>query len=104
MPTHETFFKRIREKQPDLPTVMMTRPAIVYGKNEKKRREIVLNTYRNALASGDKNVYFIDGEAFFGTKDRHLCTADGTHPNDLGFYRMAEVIEPVIKKILESNR
>lgn len=102
--THEPFFRRIREKQPDLPIVMMTRPAIVYGDKEKKRREIVLNTYRNALASGDKNVYFIDGEAFFGTKDRHLCTADGTHPNDLGFYRMAEVIEPVIKKILESNR
>lgn len=101
--THEPFFKRIREKHPSLPIIMMTRPAIIYGEDEKKRREIVLTTYRNALEVGDKNVYFIDGELFFGKKDRHLCTADGIHPNDLGFYRMAECVEPVIRKILEEN-
>ena len=98
--THEPFFKRIREKHPDLPVVMMTRPAIYYAKNDA-RREVVQTTYRNALAAGDKNVYFIDGEQFYGDHDRHLCTADGTHPNDLGFYRMASCIEPVIKEILE---
>ena len=101
--THEPFFKRIREAHPTLPIVMMTRPAITYGEDEKKRREIVLTTYRNALEAGDKNVYFIDGEQFFGNRDRHLCTADGIHPNDLGFYRMAECVEPVIRKILEEN-
>ena len=81
----------------------MTRPAVIYGDHEKKRREVVLKTYNNAIASGDKNVYFIDGESFFGDKDRHLCTADGIHPNDLGFYRMAECVEPVIKAILEQQ-
>ena len=99
--THEPFSKRIREKNPELPVIMMTRPAITYGENEQKRREVVLATYRNALDAGDKNVYFIDGEKFFGDKDRHLCTADGVHPNDLGFHRMAECVEPVIRKILE---
>lgn len=99
--THEPFFKRIREKNPNLPVVMMTRPAIAYGEDEKKRREVVLATYQNALDAGDQNVYFIDGERFFGHIDRHLCTADGVHPNDLGFYRMAECVEPVIKQILE---
>ena len=33
--THESFFKRIREKHPDLPVVMMTRPAVTYGEDEK---------------------------------------------------------------------
>lgn len=101
--THEPFFKRIREVHPNLPIIMMTRPSVVYGDHEKKRREVVLKTYNNAIASGDKNVYFIDGESFFGDKDRHLCTADGIHPNDLGFYRMAECVEPVIKAILEQQ-
>lgn len=101
--THEPFFRRIREKHPDLPIIMMTRPAVVYGEDEKMRRDIVLTTYRNAIDSGDKNVYFIDGEQFFGEKDRHLCTADGIHPNDLGFYRMATCVEPVIKKILDKH-
>jgi hypothetical protein len=60
-----------------------------------------LATYQNALKAGDENVYFIDGEVFFGEYDRELCTVDRIHPNDLGFYRMAQVIEPVIKSILD---
>ena len=47
----------------------------------------------------DKHVYFIDSEGFLG--DDHLGTVDGTHPNDLGFARMLEVITPKIKKILK---
>lgn len=99
--THEPFFKRVREKCPQLPIVMMSRPSIAYDEEEKKRREVILKTYNNALSSGDKNVYFIDGERFYGDTDRHMCTADGIHPNDLGFYRMAECVEPVIKSILD---
>lgn len=101
--THEAFFKVIRERNPELPVVMMTRPAERYGEDEKKRREVVRATYQRALDSGDKNVYFIDGETFFGDFDRELCTVDTVHPNDLGFYKMASVIEPVIKSILESK-
>ena len=60
-------------------------------------------TYENAIKAGDKNVYFIDGETFFGETDRELCTLDRVHPNDLGFSKMASVVEPVIKSILEKN-
>ena len=47
----------------------------------------------------EKHIYFIDSEGFLG--DDHLGTVDGTHPNDLGFARMLEVITPKIKKILK---
>ena len=100
--THEPFFRRIREKRPDLPIVMMSRPAIEYTEEYVQRREIIRRTYENARNAGDTNVYFIDGEQFYGPSDRDLCTLDRTHPNDLGFYRMASVIEPVIKSILEN--
>ena len=98
--THEPFFKRIREKNPDLPVVIMTKPDFDYDPEEPERRKVIYKTYENAVNSGDKNVYFIDGQTFFGEKDRHFCTCDCCHPNDLGFYRMAQVIEPVIKQIL----
>ena len=101
--THEPFFKHIREAQPDLPIVMMTRPAITYADDHKARREVVRTTYENALKAGDKKVYFIDGETFFGDSDRELCTLDRVHPNDLGFAKMASVVEPVIKEILEKE-
>ena len=99
--THEPFFKVIRKANPDLPVIMMTRPKNNYTQEEKQRREIVKSTYLNAVESGDKNVYFIDGETFFGKADGNSCLIDGLHPNDLGFHRMAEKIEPLLKEILE---
>ncbi len=101
--THEAFFKRIREKDPDLPVVILTKPDFDYSPDNRRRREVIRRTYENAVSAGDRNVWFIDGETFFGEKDRHLCTCDCCHPNDLGFYRMAEVIEPVVKSILEAR-
>lgn len=101
--THEPFFKRIREKNPDLPVIMMSKPASIYYEEDKERREIIKTTYNNAIENGDKNVYFIDGETFFGETDRNICTMDTCHPNDLGMMRMANIIEPVIKKILDLN-
>ena len=100
--THEPFFKRVREKRPTLPIVMITRPCANYKEDERARRKVIMTTYENAIKSGDKNVYFIDGEEFFkNDPDRELCFIDTIHPNDLGFAKMTQVIEPVIKKILE---
>lgn len=98
--THEPFFKRIREKHPTMPILFLTRPNFDYTEDAAERRTVVEKTYKNALANGDKNVYYLDGETFFGTEDRHLCSIDATHPNDLGAYRMAKVILPTIKKML----
>ncbi len=99
--THKPFFERIREKHPDIPVVMMTRPAEIYTDVFKARREVVKATYEWARKNGDENVYFIDGETFYGDDNRNMCSFDNTHPNDLGFYRMAKVIYPVLKEILK---
>ncbi len=103
--THETFFKIIREKNPTLPIVMMSKPDFDSNVEENTaRRNIIKQTYENALACGDKNVYFIDGESFFGDTDRSICTVEGCHPTDLGFMRMAEKVYPVLKSILEKKQ
>ena len=73
--------------------------ALDYG-DAAERRAVVEETYRQALAAGDRHVRYIDGETFYGETDRDLCTIDTTHPNDLGFYRMATVIRPVIEELL----
>ncbi len=99
--THEPFFKFIREKLPDLPVVMMSAPNYDHITEADERRAIIKRTYENAKATGDENVYFIDGKDFFGNEERQFCTTDTTHPNDYGFHKMAKVIEPVMKEILE---
>ena len=102
--THKPFFERIREKNPTLPIVIMSRPDFDYDIDSGERREVIKETYLAAKNNGDGNVYFIDGETFFGNEERHLCTVDAIHPNDLGFYRMAEVIQPVIQSILKNDQ
>ncbi|MBP3543509.1 MAG: hypothetical protein J6J86_04720, partial [Lachnospiraceae bacterium] len=100
--THEPFFKLIREKQPNLPVVMMSKPDTDKNIEDSKRRvEIIRKTYQNAVDAGDNNVWFINGMEFFGEHGRAECTVDGTHPNALGFMRMAEKVYPVLKEILE---
>ena len=102
--THEPFFKIIREANPTLPIVMMSKPDFDSDAEEsKQRRDIIKSTYNNAIKNGDKNVYFIDGETFFGDTERSICTIEGCHPTDLGFMRMAERIYPVLKSILEKS-
>ena len=101
--THERFFECIRSAQPLLPIVIVSRPDWGHDVEEAKlRRAICRKTYTDAVNAGDRNVYFIDGHRLFASKDRDDCTVDGAHPNDLGFYRMAAVIYPVLRAALET--
>jgi len=100
--THEPFFCRIREKNPDLPVIMVTRPSYIPSSDTDRRAEVIYATYRNAVNAGDKNVWFVDGREFFGNRAA-LCSCDNCHPNDLGFYFMAEKIKPIVREILESR-
>ena len=63
---------------------------------------IIYKTYLNAVDNGDKNVYFIDGKTIYEDVGYDLCTVDGCHPNDLGFWCMANSIENVIRNILNN--
>ena len=98
--THKPFFDRIRRAHPTLPILMMTRPAEVYEPDFVARRQVVMDTYQAARKAGDVRVWFIDGETFYGETDRNMCSFDDCHPNDLGFYRMATVIRPVLEEML----
>lgn len=95
--THERFFLKIREKNPDLPVVMLSKHDC-WAPDSKKRRDIIEATYKNAVSAGDKNVYFIDGADLLTYGD---ATVDGCHPNDLGFYLMAKRIGDLFAQILK---
>lgn len=101
--THEPFFKAVRAKQPNLPIIMMSICKFSGTPTEIARREVIRATYEHAVKAGDKNVWFIPGEALFGTEDRDACTVDGSHPNDLGFYRMYQTVLPVLKEALAAR-
>ncbi|MDD7411810.1 MAG: SGNH/GDSL hydrolase family protein [Eubacteriales bacterium] len=99
--THERFFRIVREAQPDLPIALISKPDFdIDPEGNAARRAVIRRTYEHALAAGDARVRFIDGETLFGTTERRDCLVDGTHPNDLGFRRMADAITPVLRELL----
>ncbi len=98
--THYPLYKTIRSKNPNTPIVFSSRPDFENGSDSGKRRDLIKENYQRALAEGDMFVDFIDGQTLFETEDRDCCTVDGCHPNDLGFYRMAKTILPVLEKWL----
>ena len=99
--THENFFRLYRAERPDTPVIILTKPD--YDDNPadgEARKKVIYKTDENAIRSGDKNVYFIDGSKIFREHLRDCCTVDRNHPTDLGFARIADAVFPVLKKCL----
>lgn len=99
--THHRLYEKIREKHPDIPYFMITKPDFRFEKDSMDRRAAIMDSYLKAYNSGDKNVYFIDGSAFFNGTDISDLTLDRCHPNDEGFGRMAAYIGDVIAKVMD---
>ena len=95
--THKPLYLAVREKHPDLPILFLSRPAYFSG---NATHEVVRATYEYALSVGDKNVYFIDGRELMSDEIRNEGTVDNCHPTDLGFFSMANKIEPVLRMML----
>ena len=106
---HERGFKIVREKNPELPIIIVSwsRYDDVCSEEGRKfkrlRRAIEMQTYINAVNNGDENVYFIDGTQFFNVPDGDICTTDGSHPTDYGCLRMADLIGNEIDRILRKE-
>ncbi len=101
-------YRAVRAAHPDLPIVLVSATDILLKGNDRPwcdewvdRFEIVKKTYEQGIAAGDKNLYFVPGADLFAGECWDACTVDGTHPNDLGFYRMAMGLEKVIRPLLK---
>lgn len=107
--THYAGYKIFREKHPTTPVIFASKPdyhtrhcgfPIPKFEDNEPRRQIIENSYKRAIAEGDKNVYFVDGSKMYPENYRDECTSDGCHPNDLGYFFMANAFEEVIKELL----
>jgi len=100
------FVRILREKYPTLPILIATK--IPYARElvnpadhelRLRKKELQRTIVEQFRAEGDKNIYFADGETFFdGPWEEY--TVDGVHCTDLGFLKLADGMEPVIRQIL----
>lgn len=100
--THEGFFKMFRQAKPDTPVIMMSRPKYYLTEDDILRRDIIRKTYENAVNSGDKNVYFIDGSSLMDDFIKDNGTVDGCHPTDSGFACMAKRLSAELERFFRS--
>lgn len=100
---HYAFYKIVRRENPLTPILFISKPDFEYDAESGERREIIYETYKKAKRNKDRKVAFLDGELLFGKFGRDGCTVDTCHPNDLGFYRMAEKIYPILKRLLKKE-
>jgi len=101
--THKKTYQKIREKHPTIPYIIAasTEPDIFASDSKKAfRKDVCLDTYRYALEKGDKNVYFVDGDAIFKNGSFVDCyTVDGVNITDSAAVKLAQMYESVFFKI-----
>jgi lysophospholipase L1-like esterase len=104
--TLPTFLQILRERHAQVPILVMSR--ISYGHDltqeaqlaeRLRRRDLQARIVAERQAQGDRNLHFLDGGTLLG-EDFEECTVDQVHPTDLGFYRIAKGLEPVVAGIL----
>ncbi|SHJ97940.1 Lysophospholipase L1 [Clostridium amylolyticum] len=100
------FINIYRKKHPDIPILVISRPLYALDRFDKElnkerieRFTIQRETVEYFNQKGYNNIYFYSGENLLG-EDYEECTVDGIHPTDLGFIKIANALEPIIKKII----
>jgi lysophospholipase L1-like esterase len=101
------FIRIYRERHPAVPIVVISQICLaretfddsLYRRREG-RKQLQRETVERLRREGETNIHFVDGTQLLGP-DYQECTADSVHPSDLGYYRIAESLKPVITPLLQ---
>jgi hypothetical protein len=105
-PRIERFVELLRHAHPKTPIVLVENIAYPdgdlvtprgerYAKANARLREL----YQRLVRAGDKRLLYLPAAGLIGVDSEG--TVDGTHPTDLGFIRMADAIEPALRRALK---
>lgn len=100
------YIETYRKFHPEVPIILVSRiphggesfmPEILEGR--LARRKFQVDLIRQLTEAGDHHLTFVDGSELLGN-DPGEATVDGVHPTDLGFQRMADGLEPVLRQVI----
>ncbi|WP_010272548.1 SGNH/GDSL hydrolase family protein [Paenibacillus senegalensis] len=105
--TFPEFIRIVRSNHPKLPILAISNieyAGIRFNREiaqlHEARRKVQMDTIQSLREAGDMHLHFVDGYCLLG-EDASECTVDGVHPTDLGFWKMAQALHPILLKILE---
>ncbi len=97
--------KILRKKHTRTPIVLVedrtyANAHIITSGNQRNltNRAALRKAYENLKIKGIKNLHYVTGDDLLGHDT--LATVDGSHPTDLGFMRMADKLEPILKTLI----
>ena len=101
----EPIVMRLKEKRPNVPILLIedrTYSDAVFHKDKRERNDSSRREYRAAFerlrAAGVTGIFYQEGENLLG--DDNEGTVDSSHPTDLGFWRQADAMTPVLRTIV----
>lgn len=101
----EPFIRKICNAKPDIPIVLVedrTYTNAWINTNQRKenheRRIEFSKNFKRLENSGITQLHYVKGEYLLGQDDD--ASVDGSHPSDLGFYRIANNLEPILRNVL----
>ena len=95
-----------KHARPETPLVLMeeaVHPRVFYKESTvQTAKSAILQKVYNEYAGGwDGRLFIVRGDQLLGNDGE--ATVDGIHPTDLGFLRMADVLTPIISRILTAE-
>jgi hypothetical protein len=100
--------KQLREKHPTTPVILVEqaphRSAYVMDAESRRgnsKNLILAKVYKDVTKSWGRRLYYVKGAGLLGSDGEG--TVDGVHATDLGFQRMADMLTPVIRKVLDAK-
>ena len=103
-----SFVRKLRQLRPVTPIMLVE--SITYQEGDplpgRVKRASVGNqalrrSFEQLQSEGIGNLHYLPGTGLLG--DDGEATVDGTHPTDLGFYRMAQAMCPLLHSIIENQ-
>lgn len=103
------FLSRLRAARPHTPILIVEniayqraflQPAGTAGHEAKNA--VLRNRLDTLRRQGMSGFQLVEAEPLLGTDG--LGTVDGTHPNDLGFHRMAHALAPILQSLIPRER
>ena len=96
----------LRRSRPDTPIVLVedrTYANTWIRPDARKRhdtsRAALREAYERLVQEGVRGLTYVEGENLLG--DDGEATVDSSHPTDLGFWRLADALEPVLRTLIQ---